>query len=145
MIKDSFSTDEEQVFLKLHQTFLELTQKYPEKSIYDMTDLFMKVSGDIQALKDLLAGNKVVTWDYLEDLALSNNENSSDYRLLLSKKGKDEIEKRKYFLLRVSGHHNQDGESLAGRSAMKKSVVSSQMSGSVRKNNSGDVKMGDVP
>lgn len=145
LIKDSFSTDEEQVFLKLHQTFLELTQKYPEKSIYDMTDLFMKVSGDIQALKDLLAGNKVVTWDYLEDLALSNNENSSDYRLLLSKKGKDEIEKRKYFLLRVSGHHNQDGESLAGRSAMKKSVVSSQMSGSVRKNNSGDVKMGDVP
>jgi DUF971 family protein len=94
------------VFLKLHQTFLELQQKYPEKSIYDITDMFMKVSGDIQALKDHLAGNKVVTWDYLEDLALSNNENSSDYRLLLTRKGREEIDKRKYFLLRVSGNHN---------------------------------------
>jgi hypothetical protein len=105
----------------------------------------MKVSGDIQALKDHMAGNKVVTWDYLEDLALSNNENSSEYRLLLSRKGKEEIEKRKYFLLRVSGNQNQDGESVAGRSAMKKSVVSSQMSGSVLKNNVNETKMGEVP
>lgn len=65
-----------------------------------------------------------MTWDYLEDIALSNNENTSEYRLLLTRKGKEEIEKRRYFLLRVSGSHH-DGESMAGRSAIKKSVISS--------------------
>ena len=102
LVKDSFSTDEEQVFLKLHQTFLELQEKYPEKTVYDMTDIFMKVSGDIQAVKDHLAGKKVTLWSYLEDIALSMPENSSEYRCLVGQKGRDEIEKRKYFLLRVN-------------------------------------------
>lgn len=113
--------------MKLHQTFLELQEKYSDKSIYDIADMFMKVSGDIQALRELLAGNQVTTWDYLEDIALSNSENSQEYRLLLNKKGRDEIEKRKYFLLRVSNNQAAvgDGESMVGRSIIKQSVQSS--------------------
>jgi hypothetical protein len=34
---------------------------------------------------------------------------------------------------------------MLGRSAMKKSVVSSQMSGSVMKNNTDEPKLGEVP
>jgi len=88
--------------LKLHQAFLELQTKYPEKTIYDISDIFMKVSGDINAVKEQLAGNKVTEWDYLEDIALSYPENSSEYRCLVARKGREEIEKRKYFLLRVN-------------------------------------------
>lgn len=53
-------------------------------------------------MRDYLAGNKVTQWSYLEDIALSMPENSSDYRCLVSTKGREEIEKRKYFLLRVN-------------------------------------------
>jgi len=67
-----------------------------------MTDLFMKVSGDIQAVKDHLAGNTVTLWNYMEDLALSMPENTTEYRCLVSQKGREEIEKRKYFLLRMN-------------------------------------------
>ena len=31
----------------------------------------MRVSGDIQAVKDYLQGKRVVEWTYLEDIALS--------------------------------------------------------------------------
>ena len=108
--------------MKLHQTFLELQEKYPEKTVYDITDVFMKVSGDIQAVKDHLAGNKITTWSYLEDIALSMPENSSEYRCLVSSKGKEEIEKRKYFLLRVNTNNESDA---VNKSAMKRSIVSS--------------------
>lgn len=71
----------------------------------------MKVSGDIQAVKNYLTNaatgdttaleaNSSATWTYMEDLALSMPENSSEYRCLVSKKGRDEIEKRKWFLIR---------------------------------------------
>ena len=71
----------------------------------------MKVSGDINAVKDYLKNaasgdaaaleaNGRVTWTYMEDLALSMPENSSEYRCLVSKKGREEIEKRKWFLIR---------------------------------------------
>ena len=144
LVKDSFSTDEEQVFLKLHQTFLELQQKYTDKTIYDITDIFMKVSGDINAVKEYLAGNKVTEWDYLEDIALSYPENSTEYRCLVAKKGREEIDKRKYFLLRVnpnSDTKNADAESVAQKSVMKNSVASS-VAGSVRKANEPE---GEVP
>ena len=42
-------------------------------------------------------------WNYIEDLALSMPENSAEYRDLLIKKGKDEIDKRKIFLLGAQG------------------------------------------
>lgn len=50
-------------------------------------------------MRDYLEGKRVIEWTYLEEIALSMPENSTEYRCLLTTKGKDEIEKRKRFLL----------------------------------------------
>jgi hypothetical protein len=67
----------------------------------------MRVSGDIDSLKKLLAGEheSVFVWTYQDDIALSMPENSSEFRELLQKKGRQEIEKRRVFLL-SSGNLN---------------------------------------
>ena len=67
----------------------------------------MKVSGDLEALRAYLQNEKekgkdisqVAEWNYIEDMALSMPENSTEYRDLLIRKGRLEIEKRKFFLL----------------------------------------------
>ena len=104
----------------------------------------MKVSGDINAVKEHLAGNKVTQWSYLEDIVLSMPENSSEYRCLVTSKGREEIDKRKYFLLRVNPNSEKlnDGDTVASRSALKRSVASSQISGSVRKDNASEKPLG---
>lgn len=47
-------------------------------------------------------GETVPMWTYLEDLALTRPEGSMEYKCLVDSKGKDEIEKRKIFLLRTN-------------------------------------------
>ena len=47
-------------------------------------------------------------WTYLEDLALSKAQDSSEFQWLLRSKGMQEIEKRRKFLLTASG--DQEGE-----------------------------------
>lgn len=94
--------DEESIFQSLHLVFSELSHSYKDKSILEITDIFMKVSGDIQSVKDYLAGRKVCEWNYLDDVALSMPETSNEFKLLLSEKGKDEIDRRKRFLLNAS-------------------------------------------
>lgn len=78
----------------------------------------MKVSGDVEALRAYLkstsedapmngeaaADSIAACWSYAEDIALSMPESTPDFRELLLKKGKDQIEKRKIFLL-GSGTH----------------------------------------
>lgn len=59
----------------------------------------MKVSGDVNAVREHLQGRRVIEWSYLEDIALSMAETSSEFRCLLTTKGRDAIEKRKGFLL----------------------------------------------
>ena len=71
----------------------------------------MKVSGDMENLRGYLQRQKdnpnksddlaalPCEWNYMEDIALSMPENSSEYRDLLMKKGREEIDKRKVFLL----------------------------------------------
>ena len=72
----------------------------------------MKVSGDMENLRAYLQRQKEHSgkegepldsmpyeWNYIEDIALSMPENSSEFRDLLLKKGKEEIDKRKMFLL----------------------------------------------
>lgn len=80
LVRDSFSTDEEQVFLSLHQVFGSLLNEFPERTqeeidamsnaiqtksakdsdktkkrtIYDIIDIFIKVSGDMQSLREYL-------------------------------------------------------------------------------------------
>ncbi len=71
LIKDSFGVDEEGIFQRLHSVFTQLSEEFGGKTIFEITDIFMRVSGDLQAVRDYLQGKRVVEWQYLEDLALS--------------------------------------------------------------------------
>ena len=104
--------DEEAIFERLHESFTTLADEFGGKTIFEITDIFMKVSGDMDALREFLKRQKENTddneplpseWNYIEDLALSMPENSAEYRDLLVKKGKEEIDKRKIFLLGAQG------------------------------------------
>ena len=111
-MKDSYTAEEEQVFERLHLAFQELAEEFGGKTIFEITDIFMKVSGDLEALKAYLNNEKnnrseisqVAEWNYIEDMALSMPENSTEYRDLLIRKGRLEIEKRKFFLLGAQGY-----------------------------------------
>ena len=59
----------------------------------------MRMSGDLERIRDHLQGRPVVEWTYLEDLALSKPDNSLEFRCLEKTKGREEIEKRKAFLI----------------------------------------------
>ena len=43
------------------------TGEKPDMTMLDMAELFMKVSGDLNALKNHLQGLRVSEWSYLED------------------------------------------------------------------------------
>ena len=117
IVKESFSADEEHVFERLHEAFTTLAEEFGGKTIFEITDIFMKVSGDMENLRACLQKQKESAaseadcqsesmpceWSYLEDIALSMPENSSEYRDLLMKKGREEIDKRKIFLLGAQG------------------------------------------
>jgi len=68
-------------------------------NMLDLAEIFLRVSGDIQAVKDHMEGKRVVEWSYLDDSALTLPEGSAEYRCLVATKGREEIEKRKKFLL----------------------------------------------
>ena len=71
----------------------------------------MRVSGDIESLKKLLAGEEEsqAVWTYQDDIALSMPENSAEFRDLLQRKGRQEVEKRRLFLL--SSGNLKEGQS----------------------------------
>lgn len=52
-------------------------------------------------MEKFLKGENVSLWNYLEDSALEKQEDSEEYQFLLQMKGKDEVEKRKKFLISV--------------------------------------------
>ena len=58
MVKDSYTAEEEQVFERLHQAFQELADEFGGKTIFEITDIFMKVSGDLEALRAFLSSEK---------------------------------------------------------------------------------------
>lgn len=74
-----------------------MATKY-NKAIDDIAEVFVKVSGDLEAMKYYLEGKRVTEWSMIEDLALVKDENSSDFSILLKTKGLKEIEKRQAFL-----------------------------------------------
>ncbi|CDW86198.1 UNKNOWN [Stylonychia lemnae] len=99
LIKDSFGQEEEVLFQRLNQAFASLANEFEGRSIFEITEIFMRVSGDLQAVRDYLQGKRVVEWQYLEDIGLSQPETSTEYRCLITTKGREEVEKRKRFLL----------------------------------------------
>ena len=115
LIKDSFGAEECSSFEKLHLTFQELIDSQPEdckvvNTVFEMAELFMKVSGDIGALKEHMAGRRVTEWTYLDDMALTMPETSTEHRCLLTTKGREEIEKRQRFLLNWNNNPGQSDE-----------------------------------
>ena len=69
------------------------------KSIEDICEILVKVSGDLEAMRNYLEGKRVTEWSSIEDLALAKDSASSDYNILVKTKGLTEIEKRKAFLM----------------------------------------------
>ena len=91
--------DEDQYFYnELKQGLREIQMKY-KLSVEAVSELFMRMSGDLERIRDHLQGRPVVEWTYLEDLALSKPDNSLEFRCLEKTKGREEIEKRKAFLI----------------------------------------------
>ena len=77
-------------------------------SMLDLAEIFMRVSGDVNAVREHLNGRRVVEWSYLEDMALAMPETSTEHRCLMTTKGRDEIEKRRRFLLNSTDNNNDD-------------------------------------
>lgn len=91
--------EESENYKQLHVKLKAIESKY-KKPADEIADVYVKVSGDINSLERYFQGETVVTWQYLEDLALTKPEDSMEYKCLVDTKGKSEIEKRKNFLLR---------------------------------------------
>jgi hypothetical protein len=49
------------------------------KSMDEVADLFVRVSGRFNKMRDLLEGRPVIEWDYLEDLALTKPDDSPEF------------------------------------------------------------------
>jgi hypothetical protein len=79
-----------------------MSKKY-HKSIDDIAEVFVRVSGDLESMKNFIEGKRVCEWSVIEDLALAkeNEGNSHDFNILVKTKGLKEIEKRKAFLFDI--------------------------------------------
>lgn len=87
-----------------------MKQKY-NKSVEEISEVFVKVSGDLEAVRNYLEGKRVTEWSSVEDLALTKDTSSNDYNILIKTKGLKEIEKRRLFLLYDSTDNNNNRDS----------------------------------
>ena len=100
--------DEQKLFQSLHEQLVTLQRCYG-KTTEQMSELFLRVCGDLTAVEAALQGKTegVVEWTYLEDLALTKPAESVEFQWLLKTKGPIEIEKRKKFLLTADQPNEQ--------------------------------------
>ena len=89
---------------KLQQKLAYIEEKY-NKSSDEIADIFVKCSGDFDTIERYLEGETIVSWSYLEDLALTKSVDSMEYRCLISTKGKEEIERRKAFMMQTTQYN----------------------------------------
>ena len=85
----------------LHQSLSELGRRH-KKSKEDIADMFVRLSGDLDALRNQLQSQQqkfFTEWSHAEDTALFRDSESNDYAVLLKTKGASELEKRRSFLL----------------------------------------------
>lgn len=90
--------DEQKIFQSLHESLEELKKKY-NKTTEFISELFVRVCGDLALVEQALQGKDVPQWTYLEDLALTKPIDTQEYQWLLKSKGQKEILKRRKFLL----------------------------------------------
>lgn len=53
------------------------------KNCEEIAEIFCKVSGRFNKMRDYLMNKPVVEWSYLEDLALTKPEDSAEFQVLL--------------------------------------------------------------
>ena len=70
--------DEQKRFQSLHDSLQLLKEKY-NKTTEQISELFVRVCGDLAVVERALKGEKVEEWTYLEDLALSKPNDSSEF------------------------------------------------------------------
>lgn len=75
-----------------------MKKKY-NKTTEFISELFVRVCGDLILVEQALMGKDVPQWTYLEDLALTKPIDTQEYQWLLKSKGQKEILKRRKFLL----------------------------------------------
>ena len=64
-----------------------------------MCGIYTEVSGEISKVRHVLEGKKnVMRWKELEDMALTEPEDSAEFQVLLAEKGWNAICKRRHFL-----------------------------------------------
>ena len=78
--------EEEALHQYLLETFKEIHKKH-NKTFAQIGEVFLKVSGDLQALRDYFDGKKVVEWTYMEDLTLKKPPTSQEFQVLIKIKG----------------------------------------------------------
>jgi len=87
----------------MYTRFDQLAKEH-DRPLLEIAEMFMKVSGDFEALKMALGGKAVVEWTTMDDHSLTQPEHSIEYKQLLAAKGIDEVERRKKFFL-AKGYH----------------------------------------
>jgi predicted nuclease with TOPRIM domain len=81
----------------LHEQLKSLEVKYG-KTHEEIAEIYCKVSGQLDKIKDYLEQKPVIEWTFLEDLALTKPDDSPEFQVLLQSKGWEEIMIRREFL-----------------------------------------------
>jgi len=63
-----------------------LSKQY-NKTLEHISELYVKLSGDLESIEKHLQGKEVILWTTLEDYSLTKDKNSFEYTFLLDEKG----------------------------------------------------------
>ena len=85
-VKENINYEKDPVLLDLDKSLKNLEKEFG-KTKEEIADIFVKVSGRLNKMRDYLEGKPVIEWNYLEDLALTKNEESPEFQVLLNTKG----------------------------------------------------------
>lgn len=74
----NFHYEKDPVLLDLDKQLKNLEKEFG-KTKEEIADLFVKVSGRLNKMRESLEGKPVIEWNYLEDLALTKSEDSPEF------------------------------------------------------------------
>jgi len=84
--------------LEMMRRELKILQNCFGKNTKEISNLYVRTSGDFNKMRSYLKGEQVILWDDQEDSILKTSKNSSEYQKLYITKGENEVKKRKKFL-----------------------------------------------
>lgn len=92
------AVDEEDVDIVVLTSQLQNLQNKFKMTKEEIGEVYAQCSGNLNKMRRILDKKEVVTWSYLEDLALACPDDSPEFTVLLSEKGLPEILERRAFL-----------------------------------------------